>query len=191
MRQSHPHAPRQKARRRPRRRTPLSAARISSFPYRPATSRRRPPPARRRRAAFPDPRERADAPSTSYPTYGVVEIEPDSNGQYQTEMEIDQTPVRALVDTGATLVALTAEDARQLDIDPQPSAFNIPARTANGTAKVAHVRLREISIGDITVHDVDAVVAQPGALRISLLGMSFLRKLSGFQVDAGRFVMKQ
>lgn len=152
-----------------------------------------PPPPARAIAAPPSP-TRESAPTraaTSYPNYGVAEIEPDRNGQYQTDMEIDGTPVRALVDTGATFVALTAEDARQLDIDPPPSAFSIPARTANGTAKVAHVRLREISIGGITVYDVDAVVTQPGALRISLLGMSFLRKLSGFQVDDGRFVMKQ
>jgi aspartyl protease family protein len=152
-----------------------------------------PPPSARAVAAPPSP-TRESAPTraaTSYPNYGVAEIKPDRNGQYQTDMEIDGTPVRALVDTGATFVALMAEDARQLDIDPPPSAFNIPVRTANGTAMVAHVRLRKISIGDITVDNVDAVVAQPGALRISLLGMSFLRKLSGFQVNDGRFVLKQ
>jgi aspartyl protease family protein len=153
-----------------------------------------PPPRPARAVAAPPSPARGSAPTraaTSDPSYGVVEIEPDRNGQYQTDMEIDGTPVRALVDTGATFVALTAKDARQLDIDPPPSAFNISARTANGTARVAHVRLRKISIGDITVDNVDAVVAQPGALRISLLGMSFLRQLSGFQVDEGRFVMKQ
>ncbi|MDI9848839.1 TIGR02281 family clan AA aspartic protease [Rhodoblastus sp. 17X3] len=151
------------------------------------------PPHARAGAAPPSP-TRESAPTraaTSYPNYGVAEIKPDRNGQYQTDMEIDGTPVRALVDTGATFVALMAEDARQLDIDPPPSAFNIPVRTANGTAMVARVRLRRISIGDITVDNVDAVVAQPGALRISLLGMSFLRKLSGFQVNDGRFVLKQ
>jgi aspartyl protease family protein len=140
----------------------------------------------------PPPSEREPPrATTSHLSYGVAEIKPDRNGQYRTELEIDGTHVRALVDTGATFVALTAEDARHLDIDPPPSAFTIPAQTANGTAKVARVRLREISVGDITVYNVDAVVAQPGALQISLLGMSFLRKLESFQFAEGHFVMKQ
>lgn len=127
----------------------------------------------------------------SQPNYGEVEIKSDRDGQYRTEMEIDGTSVRALVDTGATFVCLTAEDARRLGIDPPSSAFTIVARTANGIAKVAHVRLRQIGVGDITVHDIDAVVAQPGALQISLLGMSFLRKLRSFQVDGGRLLLNQ
>lgn len=147
-----------------------------------------PPPAVR--AVAPPSRTHEVAP-TRAATSGVAEIKPDRNGQFRTNMKIDGIQVRVLVDTGATFVALTAEDARQLDIDPPDSAFTIPVRTANGTAKVARVRLRQIDVGDITVNDVDAVVAQPGALNISLLGMSFLRKLESFQLAEGRFIMRQ
>jgi aspartyl protease family protein len=150
-----------------------------------------PPP---RAVAAPPPPARERAPTlaaTSHPNSGVVEIEADRNGQFRTDMEIDGDSVHALVDTGATFVALTAEDARRLNIDPPPSAFNIKTRTANGAALVAHVRLRQIGVGDITVNNVDAVVARPGALHISLLGMSFLKKLESFQFADGRFVMKQ
>ncbi len=129
--------------------------------------------------------------AASHASFGVVELEPDRNAQYQTDIEIDGTSLHAMVDTGATFVTLTAEDARQLNIDPPASAFNMQMQTANGTSRVARVSLREIRIDDITVHDVDALVARPGALNISLLGMSFLKKLESFQVADGRFVMKQ
>jgi aspartyl protease family protein len=130
-------------------------------------------------------------PALSRSNDGAVEVKADRDGQFRIDIEIDGTNVRALVDTGATFVALTAEDARRLDIDPPASAFIVPVRTANGTAKFAHVRLRQIAIGDITVNDIDAVVAPPGATHISLLGMSFLRKLRSFQVDDGRLLMNQ
>ena len=127
----------------------------------------------------------------SHAGFGVVEIEPDRNAQYQTDIEIDGTSLRAMIDTGATFVTLTAEDARHLNIEPLASAYDIPVQTANGTSKAARVSLREIRVNDITIRDVDALVAPPGALNITLLGMSFLKKLEGFQVADGRFVMKQ
>ncbi len=149
---------------------------------------------RQQTGAAPPVPEDPLAPATaraSRVSFGVVELEHDRNAQYQTDIEIDGTSIHAMVDTGATFVALRSEDARQLNIDPPASAFNIPTQTANGTGWVARVRLREIRINDITVYDVDAIVAQPGALNITLLGMSFLKKLESFQVADGRFVMKQ
>lgn len=147
-----------------------------------------------RTGAAPPAAEGSAPPATaqaSHASFGVVELEPDRNAQYQTDIEIDGTSLHAMVDTGATFVTLTAEDARQLNIAPPASAYDIPVQTANGTSKVAHVSLREIRVNDITVDDVDALVAPPGALNITLLGMSFLKKLESFQVADGRFVMKQ
>ncbi len=144
-------------------------------------------------AATPAPADPAP-PATihvSHAGFGVVELEPDRNAQYQTDIEIDGTSLRAMIDTGATFVTLTAEDARHLNIEPPASAYDIPVQTANGASKAARVSLREIRVNDITIRDVDALVAPPGALNITLLGMSFLKKLEGFQVADGRFVMKQ
>ncbi|WP_298359666.1 TIGR02281 family clan AA aspartic protease [Rhodoblastus sp.] len=144
-------------------------------------------------AAPPAPNDSAPpaAAQLSHASFGVVELEPDRNAQYRTDIEIDGTSLSAMVDTGATFVTLTAEDARRLNIEPPASAYNIPVQTANGTSKVAHVRLREIRVNDIAIRDVDALVAPPGALNITLLGMSFLKKLESFHVADGRFVMKQ
>jgi len=129
--------------------------------------------------------------AASHSGFGLVELAPNRLGQYETDVEIDGTPIHALVDTGATYVALRAEDARALNIDLPESAFNIRTQTANGPSMVAHVRLREVRVGDISVYNVDALVARPGALSVNLLGMSFLKKLESFQVADGRFVMKQ
>ena len=123
--------------------------------------------------------------------WGVVELSPDSYSQYRADIEVNGARIQTLVDTGASWVALTAEDARQLNLDPPRSAYTIKTQTANGVAMSAPVKLREIRIGNITVYDVDALVSEPGKLGVSLLGMSFLRKLSSFQVADGRFVMKQ
>lgn len=122
---------------------------------------------------------------------GMVELSPDRNAQFVTEIEINGARIHALVDTGASHVMLTAEDARAINLDPPASAYTIPAQTANGTAFLAPARLRELRVGEITEYDVQALVAKPGLNGISLLGMSFLKKLSSFQVADGHFVMKQ
>ena len=116
---------------------------------------------------------------------------PDRNAQFRTEVEIDGTRIHALVDTGASQVLLSAEDARAINIDPPASAYTAIAQTANGAVNFAPVRLRELRVGGITVYDVEGLVARPGQTAVSLLGMSFLRKLSSFQVADGHFVMKQ
>jgi aspartyl protease family protein len=123
--------------------------------------------------------------------WGVVELSPDRNAQYRAEIEINGVRINALVDTGASHVALTAQDARALNIDPPGSAYILASQTANGVAHSAPARLGEVRVGSIVIHDVEALVAQPGALSTSLLGMSFLKKLGSFQVADGRFVMKQ
>jgi aspartyl protease family protein len=131
------------------------------------------------------------APATMTSRAGVVELTPERNSHFLADIEINGARIRAMVDTGATNVALTAEDARAANIDPPSSAYTHPVQTANGIAYNAPARLREVRIGQIVITDVDAAVARPGQLGISLLGMSFLRKLSSFQVADGRFVMKQ
>jgi aspartyl protease family protein len=123
--------------------------------------------------------------------FGVVELSPDRNAQYATDIEIDGARIHALVDTGASHVMLTAEDARAANIDPPASAYTAAVQTANGTVLLAPTRLRELRVGQISVSNVEALVARPGQPGINLLGMSFLRKLSSFQVADGHFLMKQ
>ena len=79
-----------------------------------------------------------------------------------------------MVDTGATMVALSYEDAERAGVYVRPADFTMRVNTANGIARAAPVTLDEISLGDITVRNVRAAVSEPGRLQGSLLGMSFL-----------------
>ena len=83
-----------------------------------------------------------------------------------------------MVDTGASLVALTYEDASRAGIYVRDRDFTQLVRTANGIARVAPVTLDRVSIGDITVRNVPASVSERGMLGTTLLGMSFLKRLT-------------
>lgn len=122
--------------------------------------------------------------------YGRVELRPDTSGHYTATVEVDGRSLPMLVDTGATLVTLRYEDAVALGRQPMPSDFTSAVSTANGTTRVAMIRLPEVRIGSIRATDIQAVVLPQGATSHSLLGMSFLKKLGGFEIKAGNLVLQ-
>jgi aspartyl protease family protein len=101
--------------------------------------------------------------------------------------EINGQSMSALVDSGAATVVLRQSDAERAGIDVRSLTFDTPLKTANGTSYLAPVRLKSVRIGDIVADDVEALVAKPGTLNENLLGMSFLRRLTSYEV-AGDFV---
>lgn len=129
--------------------------------------------------------------SAKAPDYGDLEIAADESGHFQTEAEINGSRVDVLVDTGATLVALTYDDARRAGVHLSPSDFTHEVRTANGIAKVAPIDLGSISIGDITVRNVRGAVTEPGKLHKTLLGMSFLSRLSRVEMRDQALVLHE
>lgn len=142
---------------------------------------------------------RPEAPTQVAPTRAAlpvrtdeVRIGADGGGQFLTDAEINGARIpRMMVDTGATLVALSYEDAAAAGLFPAPADYKYQVNTANGVAHVARVRLNDVRIGRIVVHDVDAVVGERGALSGSLLGMTFLSKLQKFSIESGALVLKQ
>ena len=96
------------------------------------------------------------------------------HGHFHANAEINGRRIEVMVDTGASLVALTFEDASRAGIYVRDSDFTQRVRTANGIARVAPVTLDRVSIGDITVRNVPASVSERGKLGTTLLGMSFL-----------------
>lgn len=122
---------------------------------------------------------------------GEVVIAADRLGQYATEVDIDGARVRMLVDTGASSVALSYEDAAAAGFYPLPSDFKYAVNTANGVGRMARIKLREVRLGGLAVRDVDAFVGERGALGSSLLGMTFLAKLSHIEAGSGRLLLKQ
>jgi aspartyl protease family protein len=145
-----------------------------------------------RAAGNPPIRAAASAQSEALPhsSYNSVTLDADRNGHYRADVEVFGRRIKMLVDTGATIVALTNEDADALGVRPMPSDFTLSLGTANGAVQAAAIRLAEVRIGAITAQDVPAVVMPQGAMRESLLGMSFLKKLGSFEVADGKLILK-
>jgi aspartyl protease family protein len=122
---------------------------------------------------------------------GSVEVPRDAFGHFSVEGRIDGRALQFTVDTGASVIALTADDAAQLGIHPGTGDYTMVMRTANGIVRAAPTTLDTVEIGDIMVHDVGAVVMPQGALSENLLGMSFLSKLSHFDYSNGKMVLEQ
>lgn len=120
-----------------------------------------------------------------------VELSASENGHYFTPAEINGRTIDVLIDTGATSVTLPYEDAERAGIYLGFSDFTREGHTANGVARYAPIRLSEVSIGNIRVRDVEALVAERGKLHITLLGMSFLSRLSRADIRDGRLILHE
>lgn len=138
--------------------------------------------------AGPDTTRSATAPQASIDR--STTILSDHRGHFVTQASIEGRWVEMLVDTGASIVALTSEDAAAIGLRPSPGEFTGRLSTANGTVQVARTRIREIRVGGISVRDVEAVIMPAGRLGVSLLGMSFLRQLRAFEVESGRLTLR-
>ncbi len=121
----------------------------------------------------------------------TVVLKAGANGHFETAVTINGRRIDVLVDTGATLVALTYEDAEASGIFPRDSDFKYKVNTANGVARVAAVTLDQVSIDDITIRNVNGFVAERGKLATTLLGMSFLSKLSRAEMSRGTLTLQE
>ncbi len=110
-----------------------------------------------------------------------VKIRRRLDGHFTAKMNVNGKEVSMIVDTGASSIVLTPEDAKKAGIDPEKLTYRVPVLTANGRTVAARVRLDEVSIGPLDRTKVDALVARPGALTQSLLGMSFLSRLRSYE----------
>ena len=119
---------------------------------------------------------------------GPASISKGPDGHYWAEADVDGHEVRFLVDTGATAVALTLDDAQRLGIDPASLNYAYNVSTANGQARAAAVTLGSVSVAGARVDDVQAYVLDHG-LPTSLLGMSYLGRLSQFQATQTSLVL--
>jgi len=110
--------------------------------------------------------------------------------EYIVPGKINGHAVRFVFDTGASAVVLTAEDAAAAGLHFKASDYQVSVTTANGAAEAAPVRLESVAVGPIVERGVRALVARPGALKESLLGMTFLERLKSFAVEGGKLVLK-
>jgi aspartyl protease family protein len=120
-----------------------------------------------------------------------VVVPRDRFGHFRTDGRVDGRRLDFLIDTGASVIALTADDAASLGLHPGDSDYRVVLRTANGVVRAAQASLGMVEIGGILVRDVPAVVMPEGALSENLLGMSFLSRLRHFEYSEGKMVLEQ
>ncbi|WP_343079300.1 retropepsin-like aspartic protease family protein [Ostreiculturibacter nitratireducens] len=119
---------------------------------------------------------------------GRVEVPVSQDGHFYLVLELNGTPVRFVVDTGASDMVLTERDARRVGIDTNQLAFFGQAQTANGIVRTAPVRIDSVRLGEIEDRGVRASV-NGGNLDTSLLGMSYLSRFAKMEITGTRLTL--
>ena len=118
-------------------------------------------------------------------------IAKDSRGHFTTDGRVDGRRLDFMVDTGASVIALTESSAARIGIRPSRSDFNAPVSTANGVVKAARARLDSVDIGGLEVRDVQAMILPDDVLSENLLGLSYLSRLRRFEYAGGKLLLEQ
>jgi aspartyl protease family protein len=111
----------------------------------------------------------------------VIEVPRQRDGHYHMTLAVNGAPIRFIVDTGASDLVLSRDDAVRAGLDPDGLRYFGRAYTANGEVRTAQVRLDEVRVGDMVDTAVPAVVNQ-GDMRVSLLGMSYLQEFGRIEI---------
>jgi aspartyl protease family protein len=120
----------------------------------------------------------------------TVEIVRGRTGDFQVAAQINGVRVSMVLDTGASAVVLTQEAAKAVGLPLEVLIYDINVDTANGRTRAASVTLDRLGVGSIVERSVPALIAQPGQLRTSLLGMSFLNRLESWEVRGEKLLMR-
>ena len=119
---------------------------------------------------------------------GALLLRRDRSGQFHLEASVNNNAVNFLVDTGADVLALTEDEAANLNLDLSPDDFQPVMQTASGVGYGAPVKLDEVEVAGTTLRNVDAVVVR--GLSVNLLGQSVLRQLGGVELKGDTMVIR-
>jgi clan AA aspartic protease (TIGR02281 family) len=111
------------------------------------------------------------------------------HGHFLVEAVVEGVPIRFLIDTGASDIVLSMNDALDIGLRPADLRFTRRFETANGVVRGAPITLRELRIGQLQLFDLEASVNE-APLEVSLLGMRFLNELRGYEVADGRLILR-
>ncbi len=120
----------------------------------------------------------------------TVEVARSGGGDFAINAQINGARIAMVLDTGASSVVLTTDDAKAAGLPLDLLNYTVGIDTANGRTRAAPVTLDRIAVGGLEERSVDALVVQPGQLKTSLLGMSFLNRLQSWQVNGDRLILK-
>jgi aspartyl protease family protein len=119
----------------------------------------------------------------------TVAVARTSGGDFAVTAQINGARIAMVLDTGASSVVLTRDDARAAGLPLEVLDYTVNIDTANGRTRAAPVTLDRVAVGSLVERSIDALVAQPGTLKTSLLGMSFLNRLQSWEVRGDRLVL--
>ena len=112
-----------------------------------------------------------------------------ADGHYWLVAEVNGVPTRFLVDTGATLTALSAESARRAGLEPRTGGLPVMLNTANGAVTAELTTVDSLRFGNIEAAGLDAVIA-PNLGNTNVLGMNFLSRLEGWRGKQGDLILE-
>jgi aspartyl protease family protein len=127
----------------------------------------------------------AEAPHVT----GEVALQREADGHFYAQASVNGTPVRFLVDTGASTIALTRADAERVGLLFTDSEFTGSAQTASGSVGVKPLTLDKVELGNLNPGPVDAAIVDKG-LGISLLGQSWLKKMNSVTIEGDKMVLR-
>ena len=120
----------------------------------------------------------------------AVLIRKSLNGHFEAAGEVNGEPVSFLIDTGATSIALSHDDALRIGFTEDGLNYTLVINTANGKARAAPVRLNTVTVGSVVRSGLRAMVAEPGRLDQSLLGMNFMSSLTAFEMRRDEVILR-
>ncbi len=120
----------------------------------------------------------------------AIALRAGNDGHFRVEALVDGRPVRFLVDTGATNIVLSRDDATRLGYDADRLRYTLRMETANGTVRAAPIRLDSVEIGPLRLDDLPAIVNEAEMSGSSLLGIGFLGRLESYEVRGGELVLR-
>lgn len=128
------------------------------------------------------PQARLPVHPADSPVINAVEYERAPDGLFYVTGLVNGHSIRFLVDTGASVVMLTREDASAIGLDIEQESFRSQVRTASGASSMAWATLRHVDVAGHRLSRIDAAVPQ-GGLPVSLLGQNVLRQLGALTID--------
>ena len=120
-----------------------------------------------------------------------LQIPVNRDGHYWLDMDVNNNDVHFVVDTGASYVTLSHQDAQKLDLRIFENDYDVVVNTAAGQTTMAEVNLDVVAVGVIELYDVKAFVAREGMLSVSLLGMNYLSRLDRFEFQDQKLILEQ
>ncbi len=133
----------------------------------------------------------ASMPAVSAVSGGKARIEADAKGHFTTQFKLNGRRIDAMIDTGATVVALNRSTARKIGVSLTAEDFTHTVSTANGEVKAAPAMIDVLEVGRIRLEGVQALVLDDKALQTSLVGMNVLSRLARYKVEGNVLLLEQ